>query len=277
MISPSDLAALIAQSMVPSRVTQEGMECIRTRTATLYCPDPQNGGKARRTTFEQYLTESEKLLIAGQLAELPAVHGAMSKYQQDAFLRKFKQLNPKLEWVPVLRIGKDSKIETQSRDLARIEQLKAIRSAIEAGDLTLVGSGHVPANHPGAVLPILQAKRYLERCGFEVTDSRAAAAHMFGKLSHRNSLDAAIEAAVEACHGSMALAEVWPVLVGMAIESHHGLSYDSEDADSARRALPKHTISYEGSDGAVEKLTREALRKRLDRRAEALARRSARQ
>lgn len=275
VISPGDLAALIAQTVVPSRSTFQGMDCIRTRTFAVNCPDPKNVGKVRPTTFEKYLTEAERAFIAAQLAGLPTLHGGMSEYQRADFLREFKKLNPKLEWAPVLRVGEDSKMEKESRDLMRVEQLKAIRSAIEAGDLVLVGSGHVPAEHAGGVLPIQQAKKYLERCGFEVTESHAAAAQMFGKVSHRNSLDAAIEEAVRSCKGSMTLAIVWPVLTSMAIENRHGLSYDSDDAASARLALPKHSISYEGSGGCIEKLTREALGKRLKRRAANLAKAAA--
>lgn len=268
VISPSDLAVLIAQAVVPSRASLQGMECIRSRTAKADCPDPKNGGKLRLTTFPQFLKPSERALIEGQLAELPPVHGDMSIHQRDAFLRKFKRLNPKLDWVPVLEIGKDSELEQQSRELTRIAQLKAIRRAIETGEMMAVGAGHVPADHLGAVLPIKQVRKYLEHCcGFEVIDSRADAMQLFGKLSHRNTLDAAIDKAIRQCKGSLTLAVVWPVLKGMAMESLHGLSYDTEDVASGKLKLPKHTISYEGSDGSIEKLTRQALGKRLKRRA----------
>lgn len=269
VISPSDLAVLIAQAQVPPRDKLEGMQCISAKVIT-YEYRGQADGTLKRRKLPLVLSQTEKAMIQKQLSQLPPVHGAMSKAQKAKFLREFRRLNPDLEWTLALEIGNDTQWHIDGREQCRIAHFNAIWHAIKIGELSAVGAHRTPAKHAGAVLPISQAKAYLTRCGYEVNDSTdgtaLASLPAFGKHSHLDAFDRPLVQAILRCNGSMSVEDVWPALVQMANEGLYGLSYDDEDAASHRLEPEKYTVSYEDSNRAVLKQTREAVRRRLERR-----------
>lgn len=284
LLSPGELALLIANALQPPREMCRGIACIIGKRFNER--QPFKVEVARQFVYK--LSPAEHRQVEEQLALLPPLSGNMGDLQRTEFLHQFEALNPKLTWMPVLDAGIDSHFDIGRRDNIRKKHFNAIRIGIESGELLAIGAESAPAKHLGAVLPMAQVKVYLRRCGIEWHDRLAneneAPQHhaddfemvSLRKTEERNEFDDVLDRAIIGSCGSLTVRatsavrreikwKVWAELIEMAKNEDMGLGYTSDNAAAAKLDRKDHSISFLGYKG-LENKTYQGVCKLLDRR-----------